>query len=135
MEGCCEVPLVERLRAVPKGYRTWIASQWAENGAETGHTHIPVGIMMHEAAAEIESLKAQLAEANNNHESVIEEWKAAMREVERLQAEISECRDKALEEAAQAGRGAVLASEDLTPLEYIADDLVDAIRFLKGTKP
>jgi hypothetical protein len=58
MENCCEVPIVEKLRSVPKDYRTCVAIQWAENGAETGHRFIPVGYMMHEAADEIERLQA-----------------------------------------------------------------------------
>lgn len=58
MEGCCEVPIVEKLRSVPKDYRTCVAIQWAEDGAETGHRFIPVGYMMHEAADEIERLQA-----------------------------------------------------------------------------
>jgi hypothetical protein len=56
-----EVPLVEKLRSVPKDYRTCVAIQWSESGSETGHRFIPVGYMMHEAADEIESLREQLA--------------------------------------------------------------------------
>ena len=63
MEGCCEVPIVEKLRSVPKDYRTCVAIQWADNGAETGHRFIPVGYMMHEAADEIERLKALVPNA------------------------------------------------------------------------
>ena len=61
MENCCEVPIVEKLRSVPKDYRTCVAIQWAENGDETGHRFIPVGYMMHEAADEIERLQALVA--------------------------------------------------------------------------
>jgi hypothetical protein len=49
-DNCCEVPLIEKLRSVPKDYRTCVAIQWAEDGTETGHRFIPVGYMMHEAA-------------------------------------------------------------------------------------
>ena len=55
--ACCAVPLVERLRSVPRDYCTWVAIQWTEDGRETGHRHIPVGEMMHEAADEIDRLK------------------------------------------------------------------------------
>ena len=58
MLGAGEVPLVEKLRSVPKDYRTCVAIQWAEDGRETGHRFIPVGHMMHEAADEIERLRA-----------------------------------------------------------------------------
>ena len=58
MEGCCEVPIVEKLRSVPKHYRTCVAIQWDDDGRETGHRFIPVGYMMHEAADEIERLQA-----------------------------------------------------------------------------
>lgn len=54
------VPLVEKLRSVPKDYRTSVAIQWAEDGTETGHRSIPVGYMMHEAADEIEALQYSL---------------------------------------------------------------------------
>ena len=58
--GACEVPLVEKLRSIPKDYRTSVAIQWAEDGRETGHRFIPVGYMMHEAADEIEALQYSL---------------------------------------------------------------------------
>jgi hypothetical protein len=58
----CEVPIVEKLRSVPKDYRTCVAIQWSEDGRETGHRFIPVGYMMHESADEIERLRTQLAE-------------------------------------------------------------------------
>lgn len=58
--GACDVPLVEKLRSVPKDYRTAVAIQWAEDGTETGHRFIPVGYMMHEAADEIEALRYSL---------------------------------------------------------------------------
>lgn len=60
MDGCYEVPLIEKLRSVSKDYRTWEAIQWAEDGTETGHRHIPVGYMMHEAADEIERLGSEV---------------------------------------------------------------------------
>lgn len=60
MENCCEVPLIEKLRSIPKDYRTAVAIQWADDGRETGHRFIPVGYMMHEAADEIERLRAAL---------------------------------------------------------------------------
>jgi hypothetical protein len=48
-----EVPLVERLLAIPKDYRAEIETQWAEDGAPTGHRFIPVGHLMHIASAEL----------------------------------------------------------------------------------
>ena len=42
-----------------------------------------LAISQHE---EIERLRAALAEANSNHEHMVGEWKAAMREIESLQA-------------------------------------------------
>ena len=60
MDNCCEVPIVEKLRSVPKDYRTAVAIQWDEYGRETGHSFIPVGYMMHEAADEIERLNKEL---------------------------------------------------------------------------
>lgn len=42
-----------------------------------------LAISQHE---EIERLRASLAEANSNHEHMVGEWQAAMREIERLQA-------------------------------------------------
>jgi hypothetical protein len=44
---------------------------------------------------------------------------------------IAKVRNEALEEAAKAGKAAVLASEDKTPLEYIASDVVEAVEALK----
>ena len=54
----CEVPLVEQLRSVPKTFGAWRATQWSDDGRETGHQHIPVGYLFHRAADEIESLLA-----------------------------------------------------------------------------
>lgn len=79
---------------------------------------------IYEKDKEIESLKAQLAEANSNHESVVDEWKAAMREVERLQAQLAECRDKALEEAA------MICDQTPSCRPFVSKD----IRSLKGVK-
>ena len=57
MNNCSGVPIVEKLRSIPKDYRTCVAIQWSESGLETGHRYIPVGYMMHEAADEIERLQ------------------------------------------------------------------------------
>lgn len=61
-DQACEVPLVEQLRSVPEDYRTVRAIQWAADGMEIGHQFIPVGFMMHRAAAEIERLRAAAPE-------------------------------------------------------------------------
>ena len=53
-----EVPLVEQLRGIPKDYRTCRAIQWSDDGRETGHQFIPVGVMMHRAADMIEALQS-----------------------------------------------------------------------------
>ena len=58
----CEVPLVEQLRSIPIDYRTCVAIQWDENGAETGHRFIPVGFMMHRAADALEAADARATE-------------------------------------------------------------------------
>ena len=58
----CEVPLIEQLRSIPKEYRTVRAIQWSDDGRETGHQFIPVGIMMHRAADEIERLSGPKSE-------------------------------------------------------------------------
>ena len=60
------------------------------------------------------------------------QWWLHMRAAQGFEAQLAECRDKALEEAALMGKRAVLDEEDLTPLEYIADHVVDYIRSLKG---
>lgn len=70
--GACEIPLVEKLRSVPKDYRTVVAIQWAEDGTETGHRFIPVGYMMHEAAGEIEALRKQ--NAKNEDDATRYRW-------------------------------------------------------------
>lgn len=64
--GPSEVPFVEQLRSIPKDYRTVRAIQWSEDGRETGHQYIPVGVMMHRAADEIEKLSAQSEIAPTN---------------------------------------------------------------------
>ena len=61
MGDACEVPLVEKLRSVPKDYKTCFASAWTADGREIGYTFIPVGYMMHEAADEIERLRRMSA--------------------------------------------------------------------------
>ena len=53
-QQACEVPLIELLRAVPADYRACIEIQWAEDGTPTGHRFIPVGVLSHRAADEIE---------------------------------------------------------------------------------
>lgn len=67
MDHACEVPLVEQLRSVPEDYRTVRAIQWADDGRETGHQFIPVGFLMHRAAAEIERLQHDVSKAMANH--------------------------------------------------------------------
>jgi hypothetical protein len=61
VDRCCETPLEELLRGMPKDSRMTIAFQWAEDGRETGHQLIPVGRLMHEAADEIERLKQSVS--------------------------------------------------------------------------
>lgn len=56
-EQAMEVPLTEQLRSIPADYRTCRAIQWASDGTETGHQYIPVGYMMHRAAAELDALR------------------------------------------------------------------------------
>jgi hypothetical protein len=59
----CEVPLPEMLRSIPKDYRSCIPFQWSEDGRETGHHMIPVGLQVHQAADRIETLERELAAA------------------------------------------------------------------------
>lgn len=54
----CEVPFVEQLRSVPEDFRASRVIQRADDGTPTGHQFIPVGVMFHRAAAEIERLQA-----------------------------------------------------------------------------
>jgi hypothetical protein len=70
-DKCCEVPLIEQLRSIPKDYRTVRAIQWSEDGRETGHQFIPVGFMMHRAADEIERLNALQSSAPASASSAI----------------------------------------------------------------
>lgn len=69
MGNCCEVPLIEKLRSVPKDWRIIVANQWAGDGREIGHRFIPVGDIMYEAADEIERLRNAIREtlAENAH--------------------------------------------------------------------
>lgn len=55
-----EVPLIEQLRSIPADYRTVRTIQWDEEGRETGHQFIPVGFMMHRAAAALEAAEQAL---------------------------------------------------------------------------
>lgn len=82
----CEVPLVEQLRSIPEDYRTVRAIQWSEDGRETGHQFIPVGFIMHRAAAEIERLRAARpeGEAQLAYEKGLED--AACRAAEAIRA-------------------------------------------------
>lgn len=71
----CEVPLVEQLRSIPEDYRTVRAIQWSEDGSETGHQFIPVGFMMHRAAAEIERLRAAAPEGEAQEARRYRAWR------------------------------------------------------------
>ena len=82
-----ETPLVELLRAIPATHRVSIPFQWSESGFETGHHLIPVGHLMHRAAGEIDSLRAQLAEA----EAELERRQA---KIMSARAELAEARGK-----------------------------------------
>lgn len=52
------VPLRELLRHVPKDHRLWIEYEDA-----TGHRHIPVGRLCHDAADEIDRLRERITKA------------------------------------------------------------------------
>ena len=56
------VPLIERLRRIPKKHKVSIAFQWAEDGTATGYSSIPVGYLMHTAADELAKLREELAQ-------------------------------------------------------------------------
>lgn len=68
MTDAREVPLAELLESIPKDHRAWIAFQWADDGSETGHHHIPVGHLMHRAAATIRALEARVGELSKDAE-------------------------------------------------------------------
>mgnify|MGYP001560934242 CR=1 FL=1 len=70
----CEVPLIEQLRSVPKNYMTCAPIQWDEAGNETGHRFIPVGLMMHRAAEELERLAA-LESPQEGHCNSCDTWR------------------------------------------------------------
>jgi len=59
----CAVPLQELLRSIPSNHRVCIPFQWAEDGTETGHHFIPVGVYMHAAADRIANHEAALTAA------------------------------------------------------------------------
>jgi hypothetical protein len=54
-EQCCEVPLIELLRRVPRDARFW-------ERTETESTHYPVGRLCHEAADALEQARAALSQ-------------------------------------------------------------------------
>ena len=72
-ERACAVPLLERLRSVPQDWREIRRIGWCH------HRNVPYGHMLHEAADEITSLTAQLAEARKDSERL--DWLEAHRHV------------------------------------------------------
>lgn len=52
-----EVPLVEQLRSVPKDWREW-------REVEHESRNVPYGVMMHQAADEIDALRAEVQESH-----------------------------------------------------------------------
>ena len=59
-----QVPLLELARRTPIDLRAEWPVQWSDDGLhETGHAMAPIGRYVHELADEVESLRAQLAEA------------------------------------------------------------------------
>ena len=57
-----KTPLIELLRDAPVGHKTSWPFQWSYDGHPTGHSHSPVGRLMHEAADEIQRLQARVSE-------------------------------------------------------------------------
>jgi len=57
-----KTPLVELLRDTPKDFRASWPVQWAEDGRETGCMMSPVGLLVHEAADELEALQRKVRE-------------------------------------------------------------------------
>ena len=114
------VPLIERLRRIPKKHKVSIAFQWAEDGTATGYSSIPVGYLMHTAADELAKLREELAEAkvcisnqesmlNGKNEYVGQDFKMRMQKLTQ-RAEQAEARALAAEK--DAGRYRFLCEGD-----------------------
>lgn len=77
----CDVPLIEQLRSIPKDYRAVIAIQWAEDGRETGHRLIPVGVLTNRAADEMLLKDRKIAELERNlsmSQATVKHYEAAL---------------------------------------------------------
>jgi len=61
MNQAQKTPLIELLRDAPVDHKTSWPFQWADDGHPTGHSYIPVGMLMHEAADEIQRLQARVS--------------------------------------------------------------------------
>ena len=69
-----QVPLLELARRTPRDLRAEWPIQWSDDGLhETGHAMAPIGRYLHELADEVESLRAQLAEAQRERDSARED--------------------------------------------------------------
>jgi hypothetical protein len=70
-EQCCEVPLIELLRRVPRDARFW-------ERTETESTHYPVGRLCHEAADALEQARAALSQQAEPewHDEKSDQWTA-----------------------------------------------------------
>ena len=78
--SACKVPLVERLRSIPRNLRAEWAMQWDEEGRATGHTLSPVGRLCHEAADRIAELEAEVERLRVQAQRVVDEWDAWLSE-------------------------------------------------------
>lgn len=54
-QQACKTPLLDLLRAVPRGARAWYEHH------STGHSHIPYGMYCQDAASLIQELQAEVA--------------------------------------------------------------------------
>lgn len=93
MSGAMEVPFVEQLRGVDKGFRASYAFQWSEDGTETGHHCVPVGYMMHKAADHIDAQDKRIAELKNHREGLFQSNARQAKTIANLEQEVARLSD------------------------------------------
>lgn len=123
-----EVPLVERLRRIPKAHKVSIAFQFADNGTATGHSIIPVGYLMHTAADELARLREELAEAKRTETElrrVIERGRTSTDTELLLSKQLEEQRSgniKLMQQAEQTKKELAEAKREIEGLQKAIDD-------------
>lgn len=126
-ETCKQTPLVELLQQVPRDSRLVVPCQWNEEGVATGYHMIPIGRMVHEAAAELEAMTKDADEYHQVAENHIQANEALHQQLSAMTKERDEWMAKASRVPEATGAYAFVIEQG----QKLQDELVAALAACK----